>query len=213
MSQNEQVTVSPISSPAQLQSYDREKFYEEQFSGNHDMAVHVVDVLLFTSRGDIVLQKRSHTKAHNAGLLDKSIGGHIVYGDTADYTVMVESVQELLTPSIVLKDDNDFLKTFDLLKEYTETISILKPIEVHEWTLNKLHDGSQKPVNNVVHMYFGVYDGRMRPADREAAGMLYYSYENLKREISQNPSQFTDDLIQMCKRYDAHIIAFQALIK
>lgn len=212
MSQNEQVTVSPVGSPAQVQSYDRGQFYQEQFSGNHNLAVHVIDIVLFTSHGDIILQKRSHTKAHNPGLLDKSIGGHIVYGDTADYTVMVESVQELLTPSIVLKNDADFDKTLSLLKNYTETISIVKPVETVEWVLNKLHEGSQKPINNVVHMYFGVYDGRMRPADREAAGMLYYSYENLKREIEQNPAQFTDDLIQMCSKYDEQIIAFQNLL-
>jgi isopentenyldiphosphate isomerase len=212
MSQNEQVTVSPVGSPAQLQSYDRGQFYEEQFADNNNLAVHVIDILLFTSHGDIILQKRSHTKAHNPSLLDKSIGGHIVYGDTADYTVMVESVQELLTPSIVLKNDADFNKTLGLLKNYTETISIIKPVETVEWTLNKLHESSQKPIHNVVHMYFGLYDGRMRPADREAAGMLYYSYENLKREIEQNPAQFTDDLIQMCSKYDEQIMAFQDLV-
>jgi len=213
MSQNEQVTVSPVGNPAQLQSYDRKQFYDEQFAGNHNLAVHVIDILLFSSHGDIILQKRSHTKAHNPGLLDKSIGGHIIYGDTADYTVMVESVQELLTPSIVLKNDADFYKTLSILKDYTETISIVKPIETVEWVLNKLHNGSQKPINNVVHMYFGLYDGRMRPADREAAGMLYYSYENLKREIEQNPTQFTEDLIQMCSKYDEQIISFQNLVK
>jgi isopentenyldiphosphate isomerase len=212
MSQDEQVTVSPVGSPAQLQSYDRGQFYEEQFAGNYNLAIHVIDILLFTSHGDIILQKRSHTKAHNPGILDKSIGGHIAYGDTADYTVMVESVQELLTPSIVLKNDTDFNKTLGLLKNYTETISIVKPVETVEWTLNKSHDGSQKPINNVVHMYFGLYDGRMRPADREAAGMLYYSYDNLKKEIEHNPMQFTDDLVQMCSKYNEQIIAFQNLV-
>lgn len=213
MSQDEQITVSPVGSPAQLQSYDRKQFYDEQFAGDHRLAVHIIDILLFSSQGDIILQKRSHTKAHNPGLLDKSIGGHIVYGDTADYTVMVESIQELLTPSIVLKNDSDFSKTMDLLRNYTDTISVIKPIETVEWKLNKLQGGAQKPVNNVVHMYFGVYDGRMRPADREASGMLYYSYENLKREIEMSPAQFTDDLIQMCAKYDEQIVAFQASLK
>jgi isopentenyldiphosphate isomerase len=213
MAQTEQVTISPIGNPAELQSYDRKQFYEDQFSGRRDFAVHVIDILIFNTNGDIVLQKRSHTKAHNAGLLDKSIGGHIVYGDTPEYTVMVESVQELLTPSIVLKNDADFTKTLILLKDYTETLSIVKPIEVREWTLNKLHDGVLKPVNNVVHMYFGVYDGRTRPADREAAGTLYYSFDNLKQEIAQNPNQFTDDLIEMVEAYSDKIVEFQALIK
>ena len=62
-------------------------------------------------------------------------------------------------------------------------------------------------------MYFGVYDGRMRPADREAAGMLYYSYDRLRQEIAENTADFTDDIIQMCNTYESEIIDFQNQIK
>ena len=79
--------------------------------------------------------------------------------------------------------------------------------------MNKLYDGKLMPVNNVVYMYFGVYDGRMRPADREAAGMLYYSYDRLRQEIAENTADFTDDIIQMCNTYESEIIDFQNQIK
>lgn len=213
MTNEEKVTVSPVGNPADISSYSRKQFYDEQFAGDDRLAVHVIDILLFDTNGDMILQKRSHTKTHNPGLMDKSIGGHIVYGDTPQFTVMVESVQELMTPSIVLKDDADFVKTLALLKNYTETVSLIKPVEVREWRLNKLHGGQLKPVNNVVYMYFGVYDGRMRPADREAAGMLYYSFENLQKELSEHPEQFTDDLVQMLREYETKIIEFQQLIQ
>lgn len=214
MSSDEKITVSPVGNPAQMQPYSRAQFYDEQFSGEgSDLAVHVVDIILFDSNGDLILQKRSHNKAHNPGLLDKSIGGHIVFGDTPDYTVMVESVQELLTPSIVLRDEEDFTKTLKLLRSYTETISIVRHKEVKEWKLQKLYNGALRPINNVVHMYFGVYDGRMRPADRESAGMLYYSFDRLRQEMAEHPEQFTDDLIQMCEHYKDDIVAFQESIK
>jgi len=122
MSNDEQITVSPVGSPTQVQAYSRRQFYEEQFSGNNKLAVHVVDIILFDTNGDMILQKRSHTKAHNPGLLDKSIGGHIAFGDTPNYTVMVESIQELLTPSIAAGDHKEFTKIFNLLRDYTETI-------------------------------------------------------------------------------------------
>ena len=72
---------------------------------------------MFNSYGEMIIQKRSFDKNHNPGLLDKSIGGHVQFGDTPDYTAMVETIQELQTPSIVLKNENDFVKTFHLLHQ------------------------------------------------------------------------------------------------
>lgn len=214
MIHEEKITVSPVGSPAQTQPYSRSQYYREQFSGtNEPLAVHVVGILLFDSRGDLILQKRSHTKNHNAGLIDKSIGGHITFGDTSDYTVMVESVQELSTPSIVLRNRTDFVKTLQLLRSYTDTISIVQQIEVKEWQFEKSYEGQQRPITNVLHLYFGVYDGRMRPADREAAGMLYYSFDRLCDEIADHPETFTNDLVKICEFYKQDIIDFQSSIR
>ena len=213
MINDEKITVSPIGSPAQMQPYARKQFYDEQFAGEaSSLAVHVVGILLFDSKGDLIVQKRSHIKNHNPGLVDKSIGGHITFGDTPDYTVMVESVQELSTPSIVLRNEQDFSKTLRLLRSYTDTISIVQHTEVKEWQFDKLHEGEKKPITNVLHLYFGVYDGRMRPADKEAAGMLYYSFERLSEEIAEHPEMFTDDLIKICEHYRQDIVAFQESI-
>lgn len=43
-------------------------------------------------------------------------------------------------------------------------------------------------------MYFGIYDGSTKPADKELAGMLYYKIEDLDNELQATPDQFTEDL-------------------
>lgn len=200
---DEKITVSPVGKPDERTSYSRKQFYDEQFSSDHtkDLAVHLVAVFIVTSRGDILLQKRAHDKRHNPRLVDKTMGGHITYGDEPDYTVMVETVQELLTPSIVLKNDTDFRKTYGLLKHYLNTVALVKHSQVKEFKLKKISGGKEYEVNNVFHMYFGIYDGSTKPADREAAGMLYYKLEDLESEMLIAPEQFTDDLKKLFAQY------------
>ena len=200
---DEKITVSPIGQPDSKSSYARKQFYDEQFSDspkNH-FAVHVVAVFMITSSGEILLQKRSSDKRHNPRLIDKTLGGHITYGDDPDYTVMVETVQELLTPSIVLRNEEDFVKTHSLLKDYLNTVALIKFDEVREVELSRMVDGKSYPMTNVVHAYFGLYDGSTKPADKESAGMLYFKFDDLDKEIEATPEQFTDDLKTLFRIY------------
>jgi hypothetical protein len=78
---------------------DRDDFYAEQIalaeSGKlTNKYVEVVNVFLFTEHGELIVQKRSREKKHNANLLDKSMGGHVRCGDTPSLTAMIETVQE-----------------------------------------------------------------------------------------------------------------------
>lgn len=200
---DEKITVSPVGSPGNISSYSRKQFYDEQFSdsSNENLAVHVVAVFIVTTGGEILLQKRSADKRHNARLIDKTLGGHVTYGDDPDYTVMVETVQELLTPSIVLKNEEDFAKTYMLLKNYLNTVALIKHSETKEIELTKIVYGKPYGINNVMHMYFGIYDGSTKPADKESAGMLYYKIEDLDTEILATPNQFTDDLKKLFSAY------------
>lgn len=206
---DEKITVSPVGAPGKLLAYSRRQFYDEQFSsGAPELAVHVVAIFMVTSSGEILLQKRASEKRHNARLIDKTLGGHITYGDSPNYTVMVETVQELLTPSIVLKDEDDFARTHLLLKNYLNTVALIKHTETKEFRLNKVADGADHAVSNVVHMYFGVYDGSTKPADKESAGMLYYKLEDLESEMNVDPGQFTDDLKVLFAAYKSDLFDF-----
>ncbi len=132
----------------------RSQFYSEQIELSQQgkkptEAVAIVQIMIFDQKGELFVQKRSSFKKHNPGLLDKTIGGHITFGDTVEYTAMVETVQELQIPSIVTKDMNDFVKTHSLLKPYLNNLSILVPVTEcfgKDLTLAKVINGSKVQV-------------------------------------------------------------------
>jgi isopentenyldiphosphate isomerase len=213
---DEEIIVSPLVNLYENKSYSRKKFYDEQFRGDNppELAVHVVSVLLFGTNGEIIIQKRSDSKRHNPSLMDKTLGGHMQFGDSDDYAAMVETVQELLVPSVVVSNREDFDKTLNLLKSYIDTIAVAFKKTVRYWVLRRVVEGKTYKLPHIVHFYFGVYGGRMRPADREANGILYYdSLGQLEKELAAHPDVFTDDLKQILKDYREDILEFQEGIR
>ena len=55
----------------------------------------VVHVLVFTSAGDLIMQKRSHTKDIQPGKWDTSVGGHINSSESLDDALNRETKEEL----------------------------------------------------------------------------------------------------------------------
>ena len=207
---SEEITVSPAGDILSTRAYDRKSYYDSMFSDSNDLdlAVHIINVFIVNSDGQILLQKRSPIKRHNPGLIDKSLGGHVVFGDSPDYSVMVETVQELLTPSIVLSSEEDFSRTHTLLNNYSSTVAIVRRHDTRHIVLSKKVESKDYAVPNVVHLYFGVYNGSTKPADREAAGTLYYTLEDLRRESNEMPQIFTDDLKTLIKIYGSDLQDF-----
>lgn len=192
---------------------DRDEFYAEQIkafqeTGAPTKAIDIVDVFIFNSNHELLIQKRNFNKAHNPGLLDKSVGGHVRYEDAPDYTVMVETVQEIQTPSIVLRDQNLFRKTETLLRDYLETVAIVKHHGGEIYHLGKLIKGQRVVIANRVHLYFGIYNGRIRPVDRESKGVLWYSLADLDQEMKKFPETFTEDMHFFLKKFRGDIESF-----
>ena len=210
---SEIINTYKLDSPLVFSPMDRDEFYREQIEafkkeGKPTRAVEIIDVLIFNSHGELTVQKRSFNKDHNPGLLDKSIGGHVKNGDAPDFTVMIETIQELQTPSIVLKDQLDFEKTYELLKGYLETIALVQHLSTSIISPIKILNGEKIKIANKAHIYMGVYDGRIRPVDREAKGILFYSIAELKKEMSETPEIFTDDLHVIMSEHEEEIKRF-----
>ena len=153
----EQVYTYSLNNKIIVKAMDRKEYYKKQVnefhrSGKTTEAVEVVNVFLFNTDGELLVQKRGKKKAHNPGLLDKSLGGHMKFGDTADYTAMVETVEELGAPSIVLRDPVDFEKTRLLLKNYRQNIAIMKLLNADFFALDKIIDGESIPIVNKTHV-------------------------------------------------------------
>ena len=202
-----------LSDPETVVPMSREDFYKEQVSvykktGKPTRANEIIDIFIFNSSQELIVQKRSFNKTHNAGLLDKSVGGHVRYGDTADYAVMVETVQELQTPSIVLKNYKDFKKTLILLEDYLTTIAIIEHSRSKIYIMNKIINGEVIKIANKIQAYFGLYDGRIKPVDREAKGILYYTLPELKEEMKKFPETYTHDMHVLIKELHPEIKDF-----
>ncbi len=218
MKKVEYVNTFILDDPESLVPMPRPDFYAEQMEafkkgGVPTRAVDIANVFIFNSDGELLVQKRSNQKNHNPGLLDKSIGAHVTVGDNPHHTVMVETVQELQTPSIVLANDFDFSKTLKLMGEYTETIALIKPLDSQFVNLTKIIGGEEYVICNRTHLYVGVYNGRTRLVDKEAKGILLYSIDDLKEEIDALPGAFTDDLKQYLAMYEEGLRKFVKFIK
>lgn len=209
----EKITTYKLSDPSVIIPMERDLFYAEQIAeykknGKPSRACEIIGVLIFTVKKELILQKRSHLKNHNPYLIDKTIGGHVQFGDSFTYTTMVETVQELRVPSIVLRTNEDFLKTYLLLKNYLESIAILKQIDQKILFLERIIKNEKIIIANKLNLFLGVYDGPTKPVDREASGVLYYDLNLLKEEMKVTPSIFTQDLRLYIDSYGQEIDDF-----
>ncbi len=198
-------------------AYDRDLFYDEEIErskkwGKPDIAIWVINVLLFNESWEIIIQKRSNHKRHNANMLDKSIWGHIQWWDDPDYTVMVETVQELQIPSIIVKENDDFNKTYNLLKWYLSTIAIIKHIDSKIWEFKKEINNETIYIKNRFSFYMWVYGWSVKNIDREAKGILFYDIDDLIKEMKEYPKLFTHDLHVYIELYKNEIRNFIKII-
>lgn len=210
---SETVRTYLLEDPDTVIPMDRDEFYAEQVALHKagkepTRAVEIVNAFIVNTQGQILLQKRSYDKNHNPGLIDKAIGGHVQYDDTINHTVMVETVQELETPSIVLKNIKDFDKTYKVLDGYLETIGIIKHAETDIFILDKIIKGETLKIANKSSLFLGVYNGRVKPADNEAQGILYYTPAELEKELKSMPDLFTNDLHVYYKTLRKDIVEF-----
>ena len=212
---SEIINAYPLDNPDKLFPIDRKEFYKNQIeeiekNWTPSMAVEVVNVFLFNESWELILQKRSSSKSHNANLIDKSIWGHIVNWDNPDFTVMLESVQELQVPSIVLRNHNDFLKTFFLLKDYIRSTSVIEYLDTKIFHIPKIINWKKIIIPNKTHVYMWVYWWSVKNVDKEAKWVLFYDIDELKEEIEQFPDMFTNDLKYFINKY---AINFNEFIK
>lgn len=190
---------------------ERSHFYAEQIeqfkkTGKPSRAVGIFDVLLLTEKGEVILQKRSHKKEHNPYLIDKTVGGHIIYGDTIFYTAMIECVQELKIPAVVLRENEDFTRTMDVLSQSLESAAILELVDNNIYNIDNYFGKDKITIAKNIWFFLGVYGGTVKPVDRESSGVLYYEFDVLKDEMKRSPELFTPDLHFIMEKYEARIL-------
>jgi mutator protein MutT len=87
---------------------------------NKSLAHRVVHVLVFNSKGELFLQKRSMNKDIQPGKWDTSVGGHLNIGETFDQAVCRELKEELGITATV-KHLYDYWMYSSIETEYVRT--------------------------------------------------------------------------------------------
>lgn len=87
-----------------------------------------------------------------------------------------------------------------------ETVALIKYSHSNLYTsVKKIINKQEIIIANKTHIYLGIYDGKIKPADREARGILYYSLAELKQEIRETPEIFTHDLQNLIEELEPEI--------
>jgi isopentenyldiphosphate isomerase len=171
-----------------------EKMREEYFSKKSVSTRHKhVRLLLMTSNGRVILQRRSKWKGDNAGLWDKTIGGHVISGDEFDITMLKECAQELGIPATIVK-----MEDFEKAASSTDltVLGILTKLSyLDNYKSSRItQDGKTWVEPNITQFYIGYYDGAVRFIDSESCGIQVFSKQDLFDEIKKNPKAFTEDI-------------------
>ncbi len=189
---------------------DRKKFYSEieaefKEGGKITKKVKSVRIILMNSAGRIYLQKRSKIKGKNAGLYDKTVGGHVSAGDSFNMTVIRECAEELGFPAAVLSSEefDNAIKVIDL-----NIVGVFKKIEYlsNFMSTRILKNKSEMIQPWMSSMYFGYYDGAIKFVDGESSGIEVFSLDELKDELKEHPDKFTEDIRFMVKKYGKFLV-------
>ena len=187
---------------------ERTKFFEEtknEFEKTGKITKQVKRSLLFlmNSKGKIVLQRRNLSKSENPSLFDKTIGGHVEEGDSYNLTIIKECSEELGFPVSILekKDFNRALRKTDL-----RIIGIFKELDYNSnFPSVRICKNGKKFIQPYMQtLYIGYYNGPLQFIDGESSGIQLYTTKELNEAIKKHPSDFTEDLKVLFKKYENH---------
>jgi isopentenyldiphosphate isomerase len=180
---------------------------KEEYKKKGKVSVRHKDVrlILMTSQGKIILQRRSKWKGSNRGLWDKTIGGHIVKDDIADLTMLKECSEELGIPSTVVSNEV-FEKTCATTN--LNILGVLTKLTYLDNFQSKRTYGENKSYTepSMTQFYIGYYDGPIRFIDGESSGIQLFSPDELIDEIKETPKLFTEDLKYIIKKFRNNMV-------
>jgi|GEM_PF-538937 len=190
----------------------REDFYKEieaeyLKTGKITKQVRSVRALIMNTNGRILLQKRSEDKKYNAGLYDKTLGGHCTLRQQSNLALVAELAEELESPGFVCANA-DFL--YNLAHIDLKIIGLFKDVGYQSGFMSLRKGNPEKGTSDIVqpfmnHFYFGVYNGRFSWVDTEVRGMDSFPLDDLVKTMEQKPDQFTEDMKVMLPIYRPHI--------
>ncbi len=144
---------------------DREIGIEEKLKAHREGRLHrAFSVLLFNSRGEMLLQQRAMGKYHSAGLWSNTCCSHPRPGEPVEAAAK-RRLQEEMGIACPLEKAFDFIYRAEFANGLIE----------HE----------------LDHVFIGRYDGAVRPAPEEVMAYRWERIETLRSDLQSTPENFT----------------------
>ena len=177
--------------------------YSEQHGDAHS-ALECIYLMLANAAGAFYIVQRA-AKSENPWLWDKTVGGGVLAGDTADQTLVREAAEELgITVVLASADAYEEL----VAEANLQTHAIVRRIGFDPWFRSErvAPDGERWVKRHRVTLYAGRYDGPVRFADGEANAMGLMTLEELRSAFAARPADFTSDLRAIVERFAGQIL-------
>lgn len=148
-----------------VDTQDQEIGLMDKIEGHRKGALHrAFSVLIYNSKGEMLIQQRAKTKYHSGGLWSNACCSHPRPGETMEEAVSRRLMEEL-------------------------TIN-LKPSFSHKF-IYKVTFPNDLIEHEYDHVYIGTYDGEPIANKEEIADWKYISTEELKKDIKKNPDHYS----------------------
>lgn len=177
---------------------------EYAVNGHVTRQVKTVMCLLMNAAGDVYLQRRNVRNMQNAGLLDKTVGGHVSSGLDYDEVLKKECFEELGMSVSIVSPENFY--TVFTQSDMAKT-GVLKQIDIVSpfYSTRICSDGTffEQPFMSAI--YLGYYEGPFVFLDQECEGVERAPLDIWLKRIQDNPDAFTGDIKKIFTYYCEHI--------
>jgi ADP-ribose pyrophosphatase YjhB (NUDIX family) len=167
--------------------------------GDAPWAVRAIMVLLVNRKGELYVVKRGD-KPENPHRYDKTVGGHVVAGETFTSALLRETHEEI---GVDLLEANQV--TLPEIVERTDTMrtAVVRPIDYLSWMRSEraTAEGRTWIKRYQAMIYAGRFDGELQFVDGEATARQLMSLPALAEAIAANPHAYTSDLPWLLDRY------------
>lgn len=144
---------------------DNEIGTKEKLAAHRDSDLHrAFSLFVFNKNGELLLQQRALNKYHSGGLWSNTCCSHTVPGEDIEKTVHRK-----------LKQEMGFDCPINRAYSFKYKIEFSNGLSEHEYD----------------HVFIGKYDGNIKPSKEEVANWRWITLENLKKEVKDNPDDFT----------------------
>jgi ADP-ribose pyrophosphatase YjhB (NUDIX family) len=177
----------------------REMREYSQRSGDAPFAVETVFLMLVSSSAELYVVQRAQ-KTDNPWLLDKTVGGHVTYGESPASTLLREADEEIGVAVVLTTRESarDTIANLD-----TSRLAVAWEIAFDPWleSIRVVAAGEPWRKRHRATIYAGRYDGPVTFKDGEAASMEKIPLAAFPEVYAARRSEFTHDLGVLLERW------------